>query len=99
MTTQTATRFPAGTVFITDAGQATLRRVEFAQIKWTWDLLQLDLDGPVIDGAAIADSYSDLTQACVAATELNRRAKAAGERVVFLVQRHPEPELAAAIEF
>ncbi len=105
-TTATATRFPAGVaagaVLITRAGCDTLRLVEFAQIKWTWDILQLDLDGPVIDGAEIADSYTCLVSACQAANQLNQMAQVTGERFVFLVQRHPaadEPAQQSDIEF
>ncbi len=48
------------------------------------------LSGSVLDGAEIADSYTCLTAACLAATQLNRLEKASGGRMLYLVQRHPE---------
>ncbi len=105
MTTEFAAayQFPAGvrpgSVLITPAGQAALDHSLFNPVRYEWDLLALQLDGPILDRAGIVDSYTDLTEACRAATEINRRAKASGERTIFLVQRHPETELQAAIEF
>ncbi len=105
MTTKTATRFPAGVgadqaVMITPTGAATLRRLASQQpVRYHWDILLLQLDGAVIDRAEIVDSYQDLEDACWAATSMNHREKARGIKSVFLVQRHPEAELPAALEF
>ncbi len=101
MTTRTATSFPAGIlnddIRITQAGAATLRRLEQQPIRYHWDILALTMDGTVLNRAEIIDSHFSLLDACRMATTLSHMDR--GKGIFYLVQRHPEEELPAAIEF
>lgn len=69
------------------------------QPAWQYDILQLCLDGSLLEAAEIVDSFVSLIEACQAATELNARARAVGEPFTFVVQRHTPVEEPAAVEF
>jgi hypothetical protein len=105
--TTTTNRFPAGihedSVIITPAGRAALNQALSRPVRYEWDILALDLAAdvraPLIAGAEIVDSYTCLTAACLAATHLNRLERARGGRTLYLVQRHPDEEPPAQIEF